>query len=103
MKPCSHTKSKPRAVADTIWLIEWHDAHSASGWHSKAEIEKFIKQDRCICLTVGWILSETKDEIVVASRKLKWAIEGETTEWAVLHKIPKAWVRKKVLLKGKLK
>lgn len=84
-----------------IWLIEWHDAHSAPGWHSKFEVERFIKQDRCICQNVGWILSETKDEIVLACRRMKWAQEGDT-EWGMLQKIPKAWIRKKVIcnLKG---
>lgn len=83
-------------TADKIYLIEWHDAHSASGWHNDHEVKDFISRDRCICLSVGWILSETKDEIVMASRRLKWHEKGET-EWGMLQKIPKAWIKKKVL------
>ena len=83
---------------DKIYLVEWHDAHSDSGWHTDSQVEEFIHQDRCICQEVGWILSETEDEIVMASRKLKWKKDG-APEWGLLQKIPKAWIRKKVIYK----
>ena len=84
---------------ERIWLIEWHDAHSGNGWFSDEQVKKFIDRERCICYSVGWILSESKKEIVVAERKLKWREDEGDHEWGMLQKIPKAWIRKKVLLK----
>jgi len=81
-----------------IYLVEWHDAHSSGGWHTESQVKEFISKDRCICQEVGWILSETKDEIVMAARKLKWREDG-TDEWGLLQKIPKAWIRKKVIFR----
>ena len=87
-----------------IWLVEWRDAHSQSGWHNDDEIKKFIEEERCICLNVGFILSETKDEIVMAARKLRWKEDdkyGKWDKWGDLQKIPKAWIRKRLLLRLK--
>lgn len=81
-----------------IYVVEWHDAHSDSAWLSNNEVEKFIKKEKCICINTGYILSETKDEIVLASRKVKWSIEGDC-QWGMLQKIPKTWVLKKRRLK----
>lgn len=83
-----------------IWLVEWQDAHSKGAWCAPKEVEEFIKTEKCICLEVGWILSETKDEIVMAARKLKWKEDGDM-EYGLLQKIPRAWIRKKLLLRGK--
>ena len=83
-----------------IWLVEWHDAHSQSGWSTDEEIDRFVKEERCICANVGFILSETKDEIIIASRKLKWKEDGKDGKWAKwgeLQKIPKAWIKKRLL------
>ena len=90
-------KKNPRK---TIYLIEWQDAHSASKWHTDDEVKEFIEEDMCICLESGWILSETKDEIVIACRMLKWKKDSDP-EWGMLQKIPKAWIRKKVIWKLK--
>ena len=89
---------------ENIYLVEWHDAHSQGGWHTDDEIKKFIEEDKCICLNVGFILSETKDEIVMAARKLRWKEDSEDGKWAKwgdLQKIPKSWIRKKVIWKIK--
>ena len=83
-----------------IYFIEWHDAHASAGWHLPEEVDKFIDHERCICQEVGWLLSETKNEIVMASRTLKWTKEGSgIPEWGLLQKIPKAWIRKKLLIR----
>ena len=78
-----------------IYLIEWQDAHANSGWFTYEEANEFIKQDKCICQEVGWILSETKDEIVLAGRTMQFTNEDRI--WGTLHKIPKAWIRKKII------
>ena len=80
---------------EKIYLIEWQDAHSAAAWHDSTEVDRFINKERCIVQEVGWILSETKDEIVMAGRTLKWGDDnGESPEWGALQKIPKTWIRK---------
>ena len=83
-----------------IWMIEWQDAHSQPGWLTTKETEDFIKEEKCICVSIGFMLSETNDEIVLASRKLRWKEDGEKgkwDKWGDFQKIPKAWIRKKLL------
>ena len=80
-----------------IYYIEWHDAHCDGRWFTDRDVQEFIDKERCICQEVGWILSETKTEIVLACRKLKWKKDGDA-EWGMLQKIPKAWIRRKVLI-----
>jgi len=75
-----------------LYYILWHDAHSSSGWHTKVELEKFIKEERCLVEEVGWIISETNKEIVMAARRLKWVKNGDP-EWGLIQKIPKSWVK----------
>lgn len=84
---------------DKVYLVEWHDAHANSGWFSDDQVQKFIDEEKCIVQEVGWILSETKDEIVMAARKIKWAENKDVCEWGMLQKIPKAWIRKKIIMK----
>jgi len=83
-----------------IYFIEWQDAHANSGWFSPEATEKFIKE-KCICQEVGWIISENKNQIILAARTIQFT--GEDIQWGMLHKIPKAWIRKKIIfnLKGK--
>lgn len=80
-----------------LYCVEWHDAHSNGGWHTEDEIKKFINQEKCICQEVGWILYETKYEIVMACRRLKWVEDGDA-QWGMLQKIPKSWIRKKKIV-----
>ena len=61
-----------------VHLVEWHDAHSASGWFSKKEVDDFIKKERCICINIGWIIHESKDEIVMACRTMKYSEDGDS-------------------------
>ena len=77
-----------------LYYVLWHDAISADGWHTEEETQKFIKERKCLIEEVGWIISETKEEIVMASRRLKWS-KPDTSEWGLLQKIPKTWIRKK--------
>ena len=85
-----------------IYIVEWHDAYSSPGWHNEQEMKKFIEKGKCICVNVGWIVSETKHEIVIASRRFKIEMDGEM-QWGLLEKIPKAWIQKKALFSGKSK
>lgn len=78
-----------------IWFVEWHDAHTHSGWHSDQDVEAFIKEEKCIIQEVGWIVAENKDEIVMSSSRAKFSESQDVSEWGTLQKIPKAWIKKK--------
>jgi len=88
--------ARDKIVTDKIWLVEWQDAHSNGGWLSNERLTEFIEAEKCICITVGWILKETKDDIIMASRTLKWA-EDDDYNWGQVQKIPEAWIRKIVI------
>lgn len=72
-------------------VIEWVDAVSDGGWeeHEKPDIHEVV--------TAGYIVSETKDAICIAS-----TVSGTFTN-ARMH-IPKAWIktRKVIKLEAKL-
>jgi hypothetical protein len=44
-------------------LIEWVDSHSGRGWQDRSRIEECAQLLRC--KSVGWIVSETKEVIVI--------------------------------------
>ena len=80
-----------------LYLVEWHDAHSDSSWLSKTQTEEFINKEKCIIQQIGWLISESKDEIVLGCRQMKWVTEGDS-RWGMVQKIPKTWIRKKEIL-----
>jgi hypothetical protein len=80
-----------------LYNVEWQDAHSDSAWLSEKDLKEFINRERCICQNIGWLLNETEDEIVIASRRMKWAEDGDT-KWGMIQKIPKAWIKKKEIV-----
>jgi hypothetical protein len=79
---------KSRPVMDTTKLIviEWVDAVSDGGWEEdeKPDIHKVV--------TAGFIVSETKDAICIAS-----TVSGTFTN-ARMH-IPKAWIKSRKVIK----
>lgn len=81
-----------------LYLVEWQDSHSDSGWLTKEQLEKFINREKCIVENIGYLIHETKDEICIASRRMKWAEDGDP-QWGMVQKIPKTWIRKIKLLK----
>ena len=91
--------SNGRKIKNNIYLVEWQDAHSNSGWMTKQEVDDFINQEKCIIRQTGWILSETESEIVISSRRTIEAEKNNLCEWGMLQKIPKAWVKKRILLR----
>lgn len=73
------------ATAPLIY-VEWVDAVSDGGW------EDNIKVDIHPVKTVGFLVSESKDGICLAS-----TVSGESTN-ARMH-IPKAWITKRKVIK----
>ena len=48
-----------------IYLIEWYDSYSlGDGWLS---VRSLKKPKKMVCVSVGYILKETKDVILIAS------------------------------------
>lgn len=81
--------------------LEWEDACSQTGWHTKEELEKFIKQNNAIVNQVGWIYKDDKTYIVLISRlgqEIYDSIDDEAAGYGHIQKIPKTWIRKKVVL-----
>lgn len=70
----------------TALYIEWEDAVASNGWedHHKAELHP--------CVTMGFLIDETKDALLIAS-----TISMGSTN-ARMH-IPKAWIKKRKVIK----
>lgn len=81
------TKTAQRDVDTTkLVVIQWVDAVSDGGWeeHEKPDIHNVV--------TAGYIVSETKDAICIAS-----TVSGTFTN-ARMH-IPKAWIKSRKVIK----
>lgn len=79
-------KGKRSLATSQLIYIEWVDAVSDGGW------EDDIKVDIHPVRTVGFLVSESKDGICLAS-----TVSGEMTN-ARMH-IPKAWITKRKVIK----
>ena len=77
--------------------IQWQDAHSTSGWHTKEQLEKVIAQEACIVEQVGWLVHEDDKSITIISRKLLWKLDN-TSEFGMVQNIPKAWIKKRKVI-----
>ena len=69
-----------------IVYVQWVDAVADSGWEDE------IKAEIDLCHTVGFLISETKDAICIASTVSK------DNSNARMH-IPKAWIKKRKVIK----
>ncbi len=76
--------------------LEWEDATSQNGWHTKEEVEQWIKDDNVLIRQVGWIIEENKKYLILVSRLGKSIFEGEEDpSYGLIQKIPKTWIRKR--------
>lgn len=66
-----------------ILEIEWLDATTRSGWHSKEHWEKFAKAD--LVKSTGYFFKSTKREICIALSKDP---EEGMSEFSDMHSIP---------------
>ena len=65
-------------------LVKWRDAKSEpSGWKS---IEEVRKNKTALVSSVGWIIKETKKELILVSSIVEDHCDGDTT-------IPRDWVQ----------
>jgi len=69
-----------------LLYIKWHDSTSQQGgiWHDRESVEKMRPLQ---IVTVGWIISETKKYITLASSITKHQVSGDIC-------IPKSCIKK---------
>lgn len=79
-----------------IVALEWVDAHANSGWFTEDQIDAQVKSD-WYCTDVGIILRETPKVILFAQR-FSPVFDDDSRQWGSLHRIPKTWVRKRIVL-----
>jgi hypothetical protein len=80
-----------------IVYVEWDDAVCApAGWHK--DPDEWIENTQFIISEVGFLLREDKKAIYLASF---WKPEDSETveQFGNLRRIPKGWLKKRVLLK----
>lgn len=70
-----------------VVYVEWVDAETEGGWEEEKEIGKLP-----VCATLGFLVKETEDTIVVASTY-------ESTHTNARIKIPRAWLKSYTVLK----
>jgi len=72
--------------------IEWIDACSNSGWFTEKEMLKWANDhSNYRCENVGYLITKTKDYIVVASRISQ--NNDEERQYGNLQKIPRTWCK----------
>jgi hypothetical protein len=82
---------KPKATQ-----IRWMDSEAAPGWHDELEVKDYIEQPLSIFKTLGWLLYDTDDFVVLAMTKDK-------TRFGELMKIPRKMIVsiEQITVKGK--
>ena len=78
------TNKKPSLV-----LVEWDDAYSNSMWHSDSEVDAEFHDYGWECVTVGYLIRETKTGITLAARA-----SFTNKSWGLLQRIPRGMVKK---------
>lgn len=77
--------------------IEWEDASSQNGWHTREEVQEYAQKSTMVH-QVGWVFEETSRYILLVSRHAPGGIFSEDIDesFAHLQKIPQTWVRKRI-------
>ena len=74
------TKQRPNLESSRVVYVEWVDAVADLGW------EQNCKASLHMCYTVGYLIDETKDALLIASTVSQFDSNAR------MH-IPKAWIR----------
>lgn len=85
--------------------LEWDDAHSENGWHTKEDVEKF-KTEVPTIKQVGFVYEKTKRYILLVGRHAPNNIFSEDCEdeaFGQLQRIPTSWIKKRVDLTKHIK
>ena len=72
----------------SLVMVHWIDAEcSSDGWQHKEDFDKWADEPLRSVQTVGWLMRDTDDRVVVMS-----SMGGD--DMGEAHKIPKSWVIK---------
>lgn len=83
---------------NTLIYIEWADAHTnTAGWRTEEEAILWAQETDWIIRECGWVIEETEEYIAIATA-LKPENDYEERQYLNLHKIPKGWVKARVVL-----
>ena len=67
--------------------VIWEDAHSTMGWVPPEGVDDFVKADEGIVVDVGYLLEETEEHVLLAT---KISAGGQ---FGGLMKIPRTWCK----------
>lgn len=83
-----------------ILYIEWEDAvaNNSDVWRTSDEVIEWAKSTNFIIKQIGFLIRETKKEIVLAGHCHDGGDEWEP-QFGQLQKIPKTWIRKRKVIK----
>jgi len=87
-------RSKLKFPLTKVVEISWADANTTSGWDS-ASVYK--SHDVCACVTVGYLLKQTKDSVVVLGTQGLHNTGQQAMNQAIA--IPLSWISKIKILR----
>lgn len=80
-----------------LYYIKWCDATSAeNAWYTKDEAIEWANTENWQIENIGWLLRETKEYILLCTKRS--TDRDFEPQFGNLFKIPKTWIRKKVML-----
>lgn len=75
-------------VRPQLVIVEWEDAYSNSAWHQNTEIDTDFDDGGYDCVTVGYLIREDKDRVILAAR-----VSFKNESYGLLQRIPRGMVR----------
>jgi len=79
--------------------LEWCDAMiNNEAWLTNEEVMDWADNDNWIVSQVGWILKETEEYIILASKSSKENKDSQELFGSVF-KLPTTWIRKRIAIK----
>lgn len=101
LQPFRHTEHLIPCMAQKqpkILYVEWCDACSRVGWFTKDEALNWGRSTNWIIKSIGWVVEETPEYLVLALGYSDESPHGEDM-FLDVHKIPKTWIRKRRVVK----
>ena len=80
-----------------IVLVEWTDSEAMPGWHEERDIQDYIERPLTVMISVGWLLHDCDDWVILAQSIDKDQIEGFKA--GEMIKIPRRLIRNSSLVK----
>jgi len=72
--------------------IDWVDASMVGeGWSELDDVKVYVQNAKCVCSNVGWVLEESKEQIVIVAALQKNSDFDEFNRGAQIFAIPKQW------------